>query len=204
MGPNHDGYYMGLSQNRDSDALTRSNFTAALELLGGETECTHIWSQCNCAVRVIHDSHWAVGWIDYILVHESAADKVAILAGIEEKLEIYPVLDEDAFSQLEWDEATETLENNAQEFRRELLRYLEFKNPEMDVRPARAKALDEIADRVYRYAAGYSGPENAWVSAESIKRWCESGEAHFFQLDMAGNRFISAMMRCGVIPAKSA
>lgn len=104
MGPNHYGYYVGPGQNRDSDALERSNFRVALERLGGESVC-ECEDDCSCAVQVIRDSHWAVGWIEYILVHESAADKVAILEEIQSDLDSYPVLDEDDFSQEEQDEA---------------------------------------------------------------------------------------------------
>ncbi len=39
MGPDHYGYFVGPGQNRDSDALSRSNFRVALEKLGGESEC---------------------------------------------------------------------------------------------------------------------------------------------------------------------
>ena len=45
--------YVFLSQSRDSDALTRSNFECGLELLGGESD----------TVQVIRERHWACdGW----------------------------------------------------------------------------------------------------------------------------------------------
>lgn len=36
FGKHWHGWFVGLSQHRDSDALDRSNFRAALEALGGE------------------------------------------------------------------------------------------------------------------------------------------------------------------------
>ncbi|HEY4356012.1 MAG TPA: hypothetical protein VGN16_09715 [Acidobacteriaceae bacterium] len=51
----------GFGQSRDSDALERSNFISALKAIGGETE----------TVKVIRESHWAVGWVEWIAIHES-------------------------------------------------------------------------------------------------------------------------------------
>ena len=48
-------YFVFLSQSRDSDALTRSNFECGLKALGGESE----------AVQVVREGHWAVGWIEW-------------------------------------------------------------------------------------------------------------------------------------------
>ena len=88
-------YFVFLSQARDSDALTRSNFECGLEALGGESETIH----------VVREGHWAVGWIEWIAIHES--DAKAILKADEMlcKLSDYPVLNESHFSELEYSEA---------------------------------------------------------------------------------------------------
>ena len=88
-------YFVFLGQHRDSDALTRSNFECGLARLGGESE----------TVRVIRERHWAVGWIEWIGVHKSAADKLDAAETMLEQIDAYPVLDEDDFSELEWKEA---------------------------------------------------------------------------------------------------
>jgi hypothetical protein len=90
-------HYVVMGQHRDSDALTRSNFTALLALLGGESE----------TVTVVREQHWAVGWVEWIGIHQD--DETACLAADAalERLDNYPVLDEDAFSELEWNEAAE-------------------------------------------------------------------------------------------------
>ena len=83
--------------NRDADCLTRSNFIAALEILGGESE----------DVEVHRFGHWACGWFEIIIVRpDSPAAKEA--EEIEAALENYPVLDDTAFSELETEEADET------------------------------------------------------------------------------------------------
>jgi hypothetical protein len=63
----------GVGQSRDSDALERSNFTCMLEALGGESD----------TVIVVRESHWAVGWVEWIAIHQDddkaleIADKIA-------------------------------------------------------------------------------------------------------------------------------
>lgn len=90
-------YFVFLGQNRDSDALTRSNFVRGLELIGGESD----------TLQVVRERHWACGWIEWIAIHESDAQALAKAEEILTALEAYPVVDEDHFSQLEWDEAAE-------------------------------------------------------------------------------------------------
>lgn len=88
-------YFVFLGQHRDSDALTRSNFICGLKELGGETE----------TVFTVCENHWAVGWVEWIAIHESdtaALEKANEMVGA---LEGYPVLNEDHFSELEYTEA---------------------------------------------------------------------------------------------------
>ena len=95
IGAEWPDYFVFLGQHRDSDALTRSNFECGLVWLGGESE----------TVRVIRERHWAVGWVEWIAIHESAAAKLKTAENILRRLEAYPVLDEEHFSELEWREA---------------------------------------------------------------------------------------------------
>jgi len=91
----HD-YYVFLSQHRDSDSLTRSNFISAMKRLGDESE----------TVQIVHERHWAVGWVEWIAIHESDLSAIAKAQEMLDKIESYPVLDEDHWSNLEFDEAT--------------------------------------------------------------------------------------------------
>lgn len=101
FGQHWDGYFVGLSQHRDSDALDRSNFRSALEALGGESETVH----------VVREGHWAVGWIEWIAIHESDEKALAIQYEIEGSLADYPVLDELDWSEEEAEEASEVWRN---------------------------------------------------------------------------------------------
>lgn len=88
-------YFVGCVQTRDSDTLTRSNFRRALQLFGGESD----------TVKIVRDSHCLVGWVEAIYIHESNSGALAIARTIADRLESYPVLDEDDWSALEYDEA---------------------------------------------------------------------------------------------------
>ena len=90
IGESYNDYYVLLSHHRDSGLVEESNFQSALKALNGESD----------TVKVIRSSHWAVGWIEFILIHES--DKESIDKGneIEKVLDNYPILDEDSFSEM--------------------------------------------------------------------------------------------------------
>jgi hypothetical protein len=86
-----------MTRNRDSATLTNSNWECALELLGGEQE-NH--------VEIFRFGHWACGWWEALCVaaDSSAADEAT---AIEAKLDSYPILDENHFSEAEQDEANQ-------------------------------------------------------------------------------------------------
>lgn len=89
-------YYVAYGQHRDSDCLTRSNFRSILKALDGESE----------TVLVIRDSHWAVGWVEAIYIHESDEQRLEVADHLLAKLADYPVVDEDDWSELEYEVAS--------------------------------------------------------------------------------------------------
>lgn len=101
MGETYENYFVGLGQNRDSDALERSNFQSALKRLGGESE----------TIFIVRAGHWAVGWIEWIAIHKSDESAQKTQYDIEGALANYPVLNEDHFSELETEEANEVWSN---------------------------------------------------------------------------------------------
>jgi hypothetical protein len=98
-GANWEGYYVSLSQHRDSDAVTRSNFQAAWERLKAIRGVTVLQQLC-----IVRENHWAIGWVEWIAIHESLTAHVEEGHRISAKLEDYPVLDEEALSALEFEE----------------------------------------------------------------------------------------------------
>jgi hypothetical protein len=87
-------YSSGVGRSRDSDCLEESNFDAMLAELGGESE----------TVQVVRESHWAVGWVEWIAIHESDEKALRAADGLLKSLEDYPVLDEDDVCRREWEE----------------------------------------------------------------------------------------------------
>lgn len=90
-------YYVVFGHHRDSDLLVESNWDQILEALGGESE----------TVKVIRFSHWAVGWVESIFVHEGNLGALRIASELLDRMDDYPVLDEDDFSERECDAANE-------------------------------------------------------------------------------------------------
>lgn len=88
-------YFVLGGQHRDSDTLTRSNHRSILQALGGESE----------TVRVIRDSHWAVGWVEAIYIHESDTKALTVASELADRLADYPVVNEEDWSALEYEEA---------------------------------------------------------------------------------------------------
>lgn len=90
-----DYYSSGVGQSRDSDCLEESNFATMLRDLGGESE----------TVLVIRESHWAVGWVEWIAIHATDDRALQIADRNVDRLQDYPVLDELDFSEHETEAA---------------------------------------------------------------------------------------------------
>ena len=87
-------YSAGVGRSRDSDCLEESNFHAMLAALGGESD----------TVQVVRESHWAVGWVEWIAIHESDEQSLRTADRLRIDLDDYPVLDEEDFSSREDEE----------------------------------------------------------------------------------------------------
>ena len=102
MGATWEGWYSaGVGQSRDSDSLERANFQAMLALLRA---CPEVEVGEECGLQVVRESHWAVGWVEWIAIHESNTAALEVADKALARLEDYPVLDEDLFSRLEDEE----------------------------------------------------------------------------------------------------
>jgi len=102
-----------VGQSRDSGALERSNFRVALATLERSIAPadldaymeSHDGEEPFFATRA---HHWAVGWVETLYVALDAPASVLDAAEkILERLESYPVLDEDDFGEEEYREASE-------------------------------------------------------------------------------------------------
>lgn len=85
-----------VSRTRDTGPLEESNFEAALEILGGESD----------DVEVHRFGHWGPGWFEIIIVRPGSAAETAA-EEIENRLEDYPLLDEDDAGERETEAAND-------------------------------------------------------------------------------------------------
>lgn len=99
LGERHE-WLVGLMRTRDSGPLEESNFNAALEMLGGESE----------TVEVHRFGHWGPGWLEIILVAPDTP-QAEMLEYIFAQMSDYPVLDEEDLSAREFEDACEAWES---------------------------------------------------------------------------------------------
>jgi len=96
-----DYYSSGVGRSRDSDDLEESNFAIMLRDLGGESE----------TVLVIRESHWAVGWVEWIAIHREDEKSLRIADKNKSRMADYPVLDEEDWSARETESANKVWAN---------------------------------------------------------------------------------------------
>lgn len=101
-----DYFSAGVGQSRDSKPLERANFEAMRIALGDIKE-PHDWPHEFPCWRAVRESHWAVGWVEWLAIHESAIAHLERANSIMESFEDYPVIDENLFSECETTEANE-------------------------------------------------------------------------------------------------
>ena len=105
MGPTWEGWYgAGVGQTRDSSALQRANFDAMLAEL---KTLPDVDVDGDSGLQVVREGHWAVGWVEWIAIHESNTAALELA----DKLAGKPVLDEDLFSRYEDEECEQTWQN---------------------------------------------------------------------------------------------
>lgn len=121
IGATWEGWCVFLWQNRESDCLTRSNFQCAMERL--KPLSTDLEQEEMPSVRTVRESHWAVGWVEWIAIHESNKPAIAEACVIFDRFENHPVVNGDHWSKLEFDAFCEAWNSYGhREFIRELER----------------------------------------------------------------------------------
>lgn len=102
--------YVFLTQNRDSDALERSNFQCGLAALKELPEFEEKGDEQTSSI-VVRERHWACGWVEWIAIHADDTAAIELCERLEAELEDYPILDESHHSGLEDEEAQQTWAN---------------------------------------------------------------------------------------------
>lgn len=90
-GNEYHEYYVVYSHHRDSDILTESNWDYIVKALGGESD----------TVTIQRSGHWAVGWIELLMIHESDMRLLLIAEDLISSIKYYPILDDEDYCQRE-------------------------------------------------------------------------------------------------------
>ena len=120
-----DGDFIIASVHRDSTLLERCNWESWQEFQN-EMNAKHeardnpdlVSGEDTTYVYEFRASHWAVGWVDYMLIRRDAPDEIQAKAyEMLGALADYPILDEEKFSNMEHEEAQELWEDSDEEDR---------------------------------------------------------------------------------------
>lgn len=96
----HPDWLIAAARTRDADVLDESNFDATVRAMVGPSG--EDWD-------IERSSHWAVGWVDYLIVRPGS-DCETVALDIARRLEDYPVVDDELMSEYEWRDCVQAWE----------------------------------------------------------------------------------------------
>lgn len=111
FGETWEGYLIApVGRNRDSDLLTESNWAAQLETLKAIPYGNKNWGFEAAPWEIVRENHWACGWIEWVALNPHASEWIAAMEKLAARLESYPVLNEDDWSNREHESACESFD----------------------------------------------------------------------------------------------
>jgi hypothetical protein len=139
----HGDWLVAMGQHRDSDILTRCNWKVLIRRLDAlELEDAYVAES---------ESHWAVGWVEHLLINPACQAAIDIAESALEAIEDYPALDDEAWSEMEHDEAWESWQSWGH---RDFVDMLER---EFGLSGSVVDLLMECEDELYTYLSDESG-----------------------------------------------
>jgi hypothetical protein len=167
-----------IGQHRDSTLLDQSNFDAAWNRLNELSKHLTIPGDDNFpesdSCQIIRMNHWAVGWVESIVIHPSDVSAVKEAELIQEDMSGYPVLDDEDYSDREYQATMENILTS--------LRMLGFGADEK-----MGKDIYNWLSRNDDYALEDCDDTGAWVPdnviMEAIEGICQNKTRH--EMDMA-------------------
>lgn len=101
FGATWENYYgAGFGHSRDSSELEESNFAVLQRELAKLPPFESPDDEAESR-NVVRESHWAVGWVEWIAIHESDTAALKLCDDLRASANDYPVLDDDDFSNRE-------------------------------------------------------------------------------------------------------
>ena len=106
IGKDYSDYTIVFVKHRDSDIVTKSNYEAIkrkFKFTDGSLELSDVLNMELTCIEV-RTSHWAVGYIDTLLIRNDAVNELALAETLHNALSDYPLLDEELYSEMEQEE----------------------------------------------------------------------------------------------------
>ena len=119
-------HYVIYSQNRDSNLLTKSNWDYIVKSLDSH-ECDY---QGDEFYRISHFRDSFVGWSEYIFIHKDHTDLLIIADEIMGRYADYPVLDDEDYSQREFEQFESNVKETVESFCKNGERNVDWSNKE--------------------------------------------------------------------------
>lgn len=203
MGPQHWGYVGVYGRHRDSDLLTNANYEAIHDALKevckdgayatrneDGTIDEYAW------LEVVGARHWAVGWVESIMVHWTWVEALDKAAEIKACLEEYAVFDDSAYSEADHAYKVECMDQYADQWKENVLKYL---GRDPDARFGTKREWAAVLWALYDEECGYHGTEQAYIDVDDLQRL--AGTCELMQLTKGDrpNKVAKAIMqRAGV------
>jgi len=132
-------FYIVISRTRDSDHLEESNWARILEDYPEDYD-----EETNKGVLVANFGHWACGWFELLLVHETDFELLETMDEIKRGLSGYPVYDDDDLSNRESEDQWELCKD-------EIEYYIRNSDEDLDL------SDDQISEMIYWFVNESNG-----------------------------------------------
>lgn len=191
IGEDYTGYHVLYSIHRDSDLIDVSNHESILKTFQDHD------------IRVVEDyrmndnppdvidvraSHWAVGWIDTIMVHHDADPKaIDIAVSIHDSLSDYPILDDEDYSNREYEMIIESYD---QWIESEFMGLLKSHFDLYDIEPKDGICTKDLFDLIMDRVGSEYIVEGSGVSVYRIEEYPKHTDLdevkEYFDIEMIG------------------
>lgn len=164
IGPTYEGYVVVLGYHRDSHLIDQSNFHVTHETLKAvhkKQENREDYDEDDLTIAAA--SHWAVGWVETILVRATNTELVREAAKICKAIEDYPILDDSDYSYREMEERDETISNFTSLWMTEIGEALAPNKDRNELTQAQDDDLESLCVFLFEEDCSYRGLEDAWA-----------------------------------------
>jgi len=122
FGEHWDGWYVFMTTHRDVDLLDESNWECIKQDIGENPSA----AQEEKGLLIVEESHWAVGWVQWMGIHETDTELLMRADDIKAALADYPVYNEEDYSRRQWESQMRMIE---EEFRYFSNRFIDDAEP---------------------------------------------------------------------------